>query len=612
MIRSRIPVLCVILWLASAGAPAGTGQVLSLEELDDDGKTTPLGKRPLAIVDINSEIKVQLDPNALQARVARALGDNAVSDAMIKRAQALLEASRRGLDLIEPTTQAIETFSKSDKTPEAVAVLARALDQAAPAADSIFNLADQDPALRARLIAVYEEVLKPGVTRAARSRALFETAAVYAEELKRTVDEALRKEGAYVQLGAWIVQNGRDRPLHLDGFDEYPEGDYFVVDRWTLLPLNEQQREELKRLDAAANALNKEGIKGLLKVETAATGAVNVFLDRAQGCADKIGAAWDSLRAVAPIEAQSVLAKVKEAETDQQEYVVYVRSLRNKYSGESATKFSSGAALLESTHGDLVELQKRTQAFVSGQIDHAVAVRNQIETVVSNMNTAIVQTFQVLEECKQQMTSNVVNLAGQLADLVATIRLSQEINTDVLQFGEEVLKHTLDKVPQSTDLKLKSAGVRQAGDVVVLKLAAGGAQKPRRVLEERRLDLHRVLPHIEMAVGLAFADPLGRTEVENRFQVAPSYSILLKGFGDRGITYNRLLTPGIGVNISALDFNKDDTPELGLALVGSVFRDYFQIGYGYNVNEDSDFWFFGLRLPLASFTLPRPENEPNP
>ena len=211
------------------------------------------------------------------------------------------------------------------------------------------------------------------------------------------------------------------------------------------------------------------------------------------------------------------------------------------------------------------------------------------------------------------MSGNVASLAETTGRLMAEAlwSLSQEINTAVLEFGEEVRKHTLDEVPgeHGPEAENGPAGERRGTPSCSSSLPAA-PQKPRRVLEERRLDMYRVLPHVEMAVGLAFADPLGDTAVENRFQVAPSYSILLKGFGDRGITYNRLLTPGIGVNISALDFNKDDTPELGLALVGSVFRDYFQVGYGYNINEDEDFWFFGLRLPLASFTLPRARERP--
>ena len=42
---------------------------------------------------------------------------------------------------------------------------------------------------------------------------------------------------------------------------------------------------------------------------------------------------------------------------------------------------------------------------------------------------------------------------------------------------------------------------------------------------------------------------------------------------------------GVGLNLAALDFDKDDTPELGVGLVISAFRDILQAGVGYDVGE---------------------------
>jgi len=606
-----ISVICLILWFAGA-AMAKQGRVLTLEELDNEGKTTALGEDRVAIVDINSEIKVRLHRGALQKKIARLLGDGAVSGTLIDRATALQHAARTGLTLIKPLTEALAEWAQSDKTPQDVASLSRALELSADPTLLVIEVANKDPVLRDRLNAALEAALVRDRSRASQNRALFETAAAYADELKQTVDEALQEEGAYVQLGAWIVQDGQDRPLHLPGFDQYPEGDFFVVDQWTLLPLSEEQKQQLVELEAAAKVINEEGIGELVKVRNVANGAIVDFLDRAQGSVDRIERALESFRGAVEAEATSIRSVLDKARTAQQEYTAYVRSLKDRYAGQSARRFSSGAALLESTHNDLVELQHKTQGFVSGQIKYIAEVRSAVNASMSNMNVALAEVERVLQECRQELQNNVTDVAGQLSDLMGAVRLSQQINTAVLDFGKEVLKHTLDQIPENTKLDLKRAGARHAGDVVVLKLAAGSAQRQRQVLEERRLDLYRVLPHIQMAVGMIFADPSERTQVENRFQAAPSYSILLKGFGKRGITYNQLLRPGFGVNVSALDFDKDDTPELGIALVGSVFRDYFQVGYGYNVNEDAGYWFFGLRLPLATFTLPRPENVPEP
>lgn len=610
--RHTMPVICMMLCLAGAGAPARDARILDLKELDDDGKTTRLRGTSLAIVDINSEIQISLDATVLQRRVTRLLGEDAVSDELIDRARALQDMSRKGLESIVPLTRALERWHDSGKGPDDVNALSEELDRSAAAKLGIMEMAETDRALHARLSAVYERVLRRRVSRAVLNRAFFEAAAEYAGQLRQTIDEALRKEGAYVQLGAWIVQDGQDRPLHLPGFDTYREGDFFVVDRWTLLPLNDSQKQQLKDLEKAAETINKEGMAALLKVEGLAHPAVADFLERAMDCLDRTETELASLKEAFATEAKSIRDLIDEARRRQQRYVSYVVSLKDKYGGASPAGFHSGVALLESTHADLVALQQRTQSIISEQARFLLDLRTRVEASAVTLSDSLIEAEKVLKECIDQLDDGVAHFAGQVSELLKGGLLSQEINTAVLEFGEEVLKLTLDKVPQSTELKLKWAGSRKAGDVVVLKLAAGSAKRQRKDLEERRLDLHRVLPHVQMTVGMIFSDPTGKTQVQNRFQAAPSYSILLKGFGDRGVMYNRLLTPGFGINVSALDFDKDDTPELGIAAVGSVFRDYFQVGYGYNINEDVGYWFFGLRLPLATFTLPRPESGPQP
>ena len=82
--------------------------------------------------------------------------------------------------------------------------------------------------------------------------------------------------------------------------------------------------------------------------------------------------------------------------------------------------------------------------------------------------------------------------------------------------------------------------------------------------------------------------------------MAPAYSVLFKSASRRSGFWNNVLTPGIGANLSALDFDKDGTPELGAAVTLALFRDFVQVGYGYNVFRDRGYFFFGVGLPLPS------------
>ena len=74
--------------------------------------------------------------------------------------------------------------------------------------------------------------------------------------------------------------------------------------------------------------------------------------------------------------------------------------------------------------------------------------------------------------------------------------------------------------------------------------------------------------------------------------------------------YNKYFTPGIGVNVSTLDFNNDNTPEIGIGLTAAFFKDYLQIGYGRNMASDDNFWLFGLRLPLFGWATTGVDSAP--
>ena len=55
---------------------------------------------------------------------------------------------------------------------------------------------------------------------------------------------------------------------------------------------------------------------------------------------------------------------------------------------------------------------------------------------------------------------------------------------------------------------------------------------------------------------------------------------------------------------AAFDFDHDDNLELAVGGVISFLGDYLQGGFGYNIPQDRAYWFFGLRLPVPTFTLP--------
>ena len=120
--------------------------------------------------------------------------------------------------------------------------------------------------------------------------------------------------------------------------------------------------------------------------------------------------------------------------------------------------------------------------------------------------------------------------------------------------------------------------------------------------------MFKVLPHIITTVGVIFADPLANNAVQTQFQMAPAYNVIFKGFCDQGcrrksVIYNRLFDWGVGLHISAPDFDKDDVPEIAAGVVISSLHDYLQGGFAFNLFTGDPFWFFGLRFPIPSFNM---------
>ena len=81
----------------------------------------------------------------------------------------------------------------------------------------------------------------------------------------------------------------------------------------------------------------------------------------------------------------------------------------------------------------------------------------------------------------------------------------------------------------------------------------------------------------------------------------------------RNYHHTNVLDCGVGLNLAALDFNHDDSQELGIGVVLSgLLENLMQVGYGYNVKAGVPYAFFGLRLPLPDFGINRPKAEAGP
>jgi hypothetical protein len=298
---------------------------------------------------------------------------------------------------------------------------------------------------------------------------------------------------------------------------------------------------------------------------------------------------------------QAVRAEVDSLQSDVGRFVNTLSSLVERYRSPGAGTGMSSEAFLLRVDGDIGRVIIAVSNLQDRLRHHLEALRAHVDD--ERIGTSITALISAVEECTAAAAEDRENLESAVKGFVARLRDGRAVDVAALKFGDEVKKLNLGDVPETTQLSLRSTGQRGPGDVIDLKIAFFQAAQEgpgaERILETHRLRMFRVLPHIERTVGVVFVHPIAESSVQH-FQPAPGYSLLLKGFiPARGsVLFHSLIDPGIGFNLAAPDLNKDDAPELGVGLVGSLFRDMLQGGFGYDLSEGKSYNFIVIRLPV--------------
>jgi hypothetical protein len=455
---------------------------------------------------------------------------------------------------------------------------------------------------RARFRAALNDTLARQATHPAGERlaALVEATRQHVADMRRELAAAAAQEGVYVQVGAWVTSSSGSRAVHIPGFDDYPEGERFVVERWNLA-LTDAQREQLKTATQVASDINQHGLGA------AAGQLVPELLKQALGSAlatlEETRQAVEAFRARTGGGTQELKAQLEEVKAALDQLLAQVRTLRDKYA--SPRPGSSPVAFIDGAASDLQGLVASVRALV----DRLGALGSAAEAQAKAGVVAARDLAATLGRAQKALKADILDDVAALAGMLGLSRVAQA----TADFSAEVRKLDLKDLPENGQLDLVMTGRRQAGDDVVIKLAMGTATTPRRELVNRRVSMARVLLHIDTAVSVIFASPLhGSTALRGAFQAAPSYSALLRWGSRTSPSINNVFTPGFGLNVTALNFRHEDTPELGVGLVVSVLHDYLQAGVGYNVFADRFYGFFGLGLPVPTLGVVPSMAQPGP
>ncbi|RKH54632.1 hypothetical protein D7W81_38020 [Corallococcus aberystwythensis] len=586
----------------SAGPDPTDARVLKLKEVDADSISVDI-KADMAVVDIGSTIYIDVSRDRALAKLGTVTaGASERTATLVKSSEALAGALARTNEELTQMRTAMAEW-KPNPPPATLKMIQDATEKAAAPMSIIMNAATPGSRFHRGLEAALTDVPPEGLSDPELFRRIADVAATELEALRAELRQALQKEGVFFMLGAWIVGAGGNREVHLDGFDDIKPQDRYVLDRWSIF-LTAEQQKQLDAIGRAADQFNSQGI-GALVQSVGMPMLLEAFMRTTQSLevteksAQQVGTTVVGL-------SDTVRTELTQTATELRQYRVYLGGLMRKYQGTTPAS-DSGAALLTGFNADLREavLRARELSRKIGQVQATLA------SVPPALKPSVQELDKVLGLTATALKADIDGLAEGVASLFSLVR----VNAELLEFSKEVKRHSVASLPSATLLDLNNTGRREPGDAVVFRFAVGRGEEKPTVVETHQLTMHRVLPHFDTTVGLIFARVPEAEGGSSRFQAAPAYSVLLK-WGSRTESYvNTLVTPGLGLNLSALDFNRDNTPEVGVALTLSLFRNILQAGGGYNVFRDRWYFFFGVGLPLpnigglptnASSSLPDP------
>ncbi len=568
-------------------------KVLSITEIDPNGKSFhDIQDNSPIIVDVNSTIRIAINKDVLRSRTAGLKSDSLLAQ-QIDKAVTLQEAAQKGFEALPQLRDALDNWVKADPAARNLRQLRTALAPLDVAVLAILDLAEEEETL---LDEINRRLTGDEVEQ---YRGVLEAAAAEAARLRSQIDTILDREGVYYQMGAWIVSNGDPRPLHLPGFDDYPEAEEFVVERFNF-QLSADQLSRLQNLESQALDLQTRGIPAVFDgFKASVPSLLSEFLGPAGETLSSVESPIDNLLNQLSAAKDSVRQVVEETKKQTLDYRDLLGRLKAEYIDGGGPSFNSLSGFISKLNQDWSSLRTQTKSLIRTfneleKLPDQFLDNDPLRQSVTDLVQRITSIAGILRSDipDDDIVSKISNAFGGLGSI-------DEINTEALEFGEEVRKFDISNLPDHTELSLINSGARASGDAIVIKIAAGSEDFNRRDLETYQLQLFRVTSYIKTVTGLIYAIP------ENGdFVIGPAYNVLFSWGSRKSTQFNSLWMPGIGLGLSAINFKKDSTtPQVGVSFVFSFFRDYIQLGGGLNVQEKVGFGFFGLSLPLPSQTV---------
>lgn len=574
-----------------AQTPTG---ILTVQEKTVAGKTITLTS-DMKVVEPNSTLIVTINKSALLAQLPEAEFGNDITDKLKTVKQLLLQEK----DLMNDVVQAVQSYAKDPHAKDWTSHL-QPLHQ-------YLVFINKNPDLKT----LFNQNVASATTTIERYQAIFTTASKYVAQLQTQMEAEAKANGVYVALGAWLDAKNGQTSIHIPGYDDYASQSSSVVEQFQYT-LSAAQQAELAQIASLATDANQKGLGTALKQDVIDNAALQTALKNSPSYqkAIQLNGKLDTILTQTGTQIVAIKDKLQNIYQSLDNYVTNLEKVVQSFGAIKPTTTSS--QLLSDVNININNLVTEANS-LGGVITANV---KSIDSIGLSIAAAVPQSVKSIENDLKGLTTSLQadlnNLKTNAIDLVNTAVSSQDLTNAAYNFTSDIKRFTLDTTLSAGVINLQLAGSREEGDQVTIKLATGKANEA--VVEQAFVQYHLYFCSLygRTAVGFLFVTPtplFKTSDGKALFRYSPSYSILLKGFwknqdaSRKNLNYHSIYNPGLGVNFAALNFNPSGATELGIGGVFSLFNDFFQTGYGFNTVSGRGYFFFGLKIPVGSFSF---------
>jgi len=627
---SRRLVLAVCLSLTGCAGrqnPGAQGAGLPLQgavtaiEVTADGRRLPISAEGITDVDINSTIGLTMNAPEISAAAGKVGGGAALKDGSLD-----LAAQLKAMDDITKAEQA-----SSDRLHQLVEGLSAGR---APPPEKLKQLGQFE---RNVVDAVVKYSTIAGVDRDTRSR-LFSapgyTALVPWINQERTRLLAL-VQTRLEQLPSlrWRMEatSSRAGAIHLPNYDDLPEGASIFVNK-IALTVDDQTKQNLAAAGQLSTDLNK------LIVQQGSLGAAfeQILVDKAR----QATAAWEDWAKQDLSTIDTLVGTLKKSvAADPDVQVVFTNA---------TALVKEGKALKAACAGALTTLQNIIDTHsLSGDLASLTScarqVRDDFPNIRDQVKAAATSSQALVAKATAEAGPALAAIREQAAGLETVVHAKEALDklqetwgtfAAVLDIKASVPPpawrndHFQDRPLDSTSdtaIELTRINPRQDGDAIFFRPSLTKDGAPLLTGVDKALRVRKEGARVDVSATVTFVHPQSLQDGEDPFRAAPGLTAALhyrdwRSAGENtGCRFWNFIDPGLGFHVIYPDLGhtqvdatgkinvKDPSVEIGVGGVVQLLGDLFQAGYGYDIQVNRAYWYFGFglqRLIDLGITLP--------